>query len=155
MTVFGKINVEERKTDYTLITGDKVDLIVRINGGDPYSFSSKTVREQSNRNSFYFPMTHMVKGKKDTPFTLETSCDVLCASASAEILADLVQKFGAPDPLPQGTIALFVYPKSIICEPPKTSHTITETCWRENCILMEDRTPLDHEKAKRIFELYI
>jgi hypothetical protein len=68
LEVFGEINVEERKTDYTLITGDRVDLIVRINGGEPCSFSSKTVRKKSNSNSFYFPMTHTVKDKQNTPF---------------------------------------------------------------------------------------
>ena len=66
---------------------------------------------------------------------------------------DLVKKFGAPVPLLPGTIALFVYPKTIICDPPKTLHTIMTKCWRENCILMsEDYTPLDLEKAKLIFE---
>jgi hypothetical protein len=151
LKVLGKENIEERKTDYELITGNRADLIVRINGGDPYSFSSKTVCKL--RNSFYFPMTHSVKGRHQTPFTLESACDVLCASATAEVVADLVKKFGASESLPQGTIALFVFPKSIICDPPKTLHTITATCWQESCILMsEDCMPLDLDKAKLIFE---
>ena len=152
LKVLGKENMEERKTDYKLITGDRADLIVRINGGDPISFSSKTVRKL--HNSFRFPMTHRVKSRQNTPFTLEAACDVLCAFASAELLVDLANKFGALEPLlPDGTIALFVYPKTIICDPPKTMHTITAKCWSNNCILMsEDCTPLDLDKAKMIFD---
>ena len=68
-------------------------------------------------------------------------------------MADLVTKFCAPKPLPPGTIGLFVYPKSIICDKPKTTHTITAACWRDSCILLSaDRAPLDPEKARQIFE---
>ena len=93
------------------------------------------------------------QGKHDTPLTLKNACDVLCASASVEVLADLVTKFGVPKPLPPGTIGLFVYPKSIIFDKPKTKHTITAACWRDSCILLSaDRTPLYPAKAKQIFE---
>ena len=123
--VFGRNNVVERMTDYELITGDRTDLKVRINGRDPLSFSSKIVHNNKKCNTFRFLMTHRFQGKQATPFTLEAACDVLCASASTEVLADLVMKFGALKPLPPGTIGLFVYSKSIICNKPKTVHTIT------------------------------
>ena len=98
-------------------------------------------------------MKHRFQGKQNTPFTLETACDVLCASASTEVLADLVTKFGVPKPLPPGTIGLFVFSKSIICNKPKSAHTITAACWRDSCILLSaDRTPLDPAKARQIFE---
>ena len=44
---------------------------------------------------------------------LQSACDVLCASASTEVVADLVKKFGEPNPLPPGTLGLFVFQKAI------------------------------------------
>ncbi len=40
--------------------------------------------------------------------------------------------------------------KAIVCG--KTKHTITEACFRDNCILLKaDRTPLDLVKAELVF----
>ena len=97
-------------------------------------------------------MTHKVDGMGDTPFTIKKACDVLCASASGEVLAGLVKKF-KPDANADvnATTALFVFAKkAIVCG--KTSHTITGACFRDSCIMLKaDRTPLDLVKAKLVF----
>ena len=113
--------------------------------------SSKTV--SVNGNGFRFPMTHKVKGMQHTPFTMKKACDVLCASASGEVLAGLVQKFN-PDANADvnATAALFVFAKkAIVCG--KTVHTITGACFRDNCILLKaNRMPVDFVKAKLVFQ---
>jgi hypothetical protein len=64
----------------------------------------------------------------------------------------LIKKF-KPDAnaMANATVALFVFAKkAIVCG--KTVHTITEACFRDNCILLKaDRTPLDLVKAELVF----
>ena len=138
------------KQETQLVTGDKVDLCYRINETN-YNFSSKTVRKQ-NPNSFQFPMTHMVNGKRNTPFTIDSACDVLCASASGAILDGLIKKFGMVNV--NANKALFVFSKHKIVRG-KSSHTITESCWRDHCILMMENTPCDPLKSKVVFDTAI
>jgi hypothetical protein len=129
-----------------LVTGDKVDLCYRINGTN-YDFSSKTVNMRSS-NSFHFPMTHGVNGKKNTPFTIKSACDVLCASASGDVLDGLIQKYGKTV---KADTALFVFSKHKIVRD-KSCHTITEDCWRDHCVLMLDNAPCNLVQAKKVFD---
>ena len=120
--------------------------------GTTRSFSSKTVVRR-NRNSFSLPMTHMLNGKTGTPFTMESACDVLCASCSGAVLDDLLEKLGQGDnALPPATNALFVFAKQAIVRGVGT-HTISAECWRDSCILLRaDHTPMHVARAKQVFE---
>jgi hypothetical protein len=131
-----------------LVTGDRVDACYLING-KKRNFSSKTVSKDSKSNSFFFPMTHGVNGKKDTPFAMKTACDVLCASATGYVLDELMKKF-KQEPI-EATTALFVYSKQQIVRG-KTKHTVTEDCWNSSCILLKADRPINKEKAKTVFE---
>jgi hypothetical protein len=103
-------------------------------------------------NSFDFPMVHGVNSKKNTPFTINSACDVLCASASGAILDGLIKKFGMVNV--NANKALFVFSKHKIVRG-KSIHTITESCWRDHCILMMDNTPCDPLKTKVVFDAAI
>ena len=88
-------------------------------------------------NGFHFPMTHSVSGMQHTPLTIKKACDVLCASASGEVLAGLVEKF-KPDANADvnATTALFVFAKkAIVCG--KTLHTITGACFLRQLYYVE------------------
>jgi hypothetical protein len=137
------------KQETHLVTGDKVDLCYLINE-TKYDFSSKTVNMQ-NANSFQFPMRHMVNGKRATPFTIKSACDVLCASASGDVLDGLIKKFGTAV---KADTALFVFSKHKIVRN-VSWHTITEDCWREHCVLMLDNVPCDLAQATLVLDTAI
>ena len=149
-TCVQSVFVGAKRQQTTLVTNDREDARYLFDDGIFRSFSSKTVRMQGK--CFNFLMTHRVDGMQDTPFTMEKACDVLCASASGEVLAGLVEKF-KPDANADvnATAALFVFAKkAIVCG--KTAHTITGACFRDNCIMLKaDRTPCDLVKAKLVF----
>ena len=149
-TCVQSVFVGAKRQETTLVTNDREDARYLFDDGTLCSFSSKTVRMQ--RNCFDFPMTHIFEGMRATPFTIKSACDVLCASASGEVLAGLVEKF-KPDANADvnATAALFVFAKeAIVCG--KTMHTITEACFRDSCIMLKaDRTPCDFVKAELVF----
>ena len=147
LAVYGK-NATQLATQ--LVTYDKTDLSIHINDTSR-SFSSKTIQMRHN-NAFCLPMRHRFNGKPGTPFTMESACDVLCASASGAVLDGLVKKFSQDaDAFPFAMFALFVFAKQAICG--VGEHPISAECWRDSCILLRaDHTPLDVARAKQVFD---